>query len=327
MRRDAGRRVPTAPGQRLTPGRRQVLVVGNLYCDMVFYGLEATPVLGEEIRTERFAITPGGAAFITAAGLARLGVRTAVRAYVGRDLLGRFQLDALRRAGLDVAQVARHPRLGAAVTVVFSTRSDRGFITYTGCAADTRNLVRVRHVTAMRGARHVHFAGVPRPFGERLRVFDRLRGAGVSISVDIGWNPAAYGEPGFREVLRRATVFLPSWKDARWLTGRRTPEDAVRALGEFVPVPVIKLGARGAVGLEHGRPVRVRAPRVAAVDTTGAGDAFNAGFLWSYLRDDPLRRCLLAGNICGALSTRAPGGTAAFPRRREVAALLEELSP
>jgi sugar/nucleoside kinase (ribokinase family) len=98
----------------------------------------------------------------------------------------------------------------------------------------------------------------------------------------------------------------------------------VRALADLVPTPVIKLGAQGAVGLERGRLVRVRPPRVEAVDTTGAGDAFNAGFLWACLQGAPLARCLLAGNICGALSTRAPGGTAAFPTLRELGAALRK---
>lgn len=85
-----------------------------------------------------------------------------------------------------------------------------------------------------------------------------------------------------------------------------------------MPVPVVKLGADGAIGLEQGRAVRVRPPRVEIVERTGAGDAFNAGFVWAYRRGEPLTRCLLAGNICGAFSTRAPGGTAAFPTVREI---------
>jgi sugar/nucleoside kinase (ribokinase family) len=152
------------------------------------------------------------------------------------------------------------------------------------------------------------------PFRDRLRLLDRLAAAHITTSLDIGWNPARYRDPDFREIIRRMVIFLPSWRDAEWVTGRTMPEDAVRTLGELVPVPVIKLGAEGSIGMEDGRIVRVPAPSVTPLDTTGAGDAFNAGFLWAYLRGEPLDRCLLAGNICGALSTRAPGGTEAFPR-------------
>ena len=170
----------------------------------------------------------------------------------------------------------------------------------------------------------MHFAGVRPPFRPYLRLLDRLRAARITTSLDIGWNPDVYAAPGFRQIVKRMTIFMPSQREARWFTGRADPGEAVRALAELVPTPVIKLGAQGAVGLERGRLVRVRPPRVEAVDTTGAGDAFNAGFLWACLQGAPLARCLLAGNICGALSTRAPGGTAAFPTLRELGAALRE---
>lgn len=302
----------------------EVVIVGNVYCDFIFLGLETPPALGEERRTERFSLAVGGGGFITSVGLARLGVRTAVRAYVGRDLLGQFQFESLRREKVDVSQVARHPRLGAGISVAFSTAADRGFITYPGCAVDTRRRLGPDAFATLRRAHHVHFAGMTTPFRDRLRLLERLSAAHVTTSLDIGWNPARYRDPDFREIIRRVTIFLPSWRDAQWLTGRTTPEGAVQALGELVPVPVIKLGAEGSIGLEDGRVVRVPPPAVTPVDTTGAGDAFNAGFLWAYLRGESLTRCLLAGNVCGALSTRAAGGTAAFPRLRALrAALLE----
>jgi sugar/nucleoside kinase (ribokinase family) len=241
---------------------------------------------------------------------------------VGRDALAAFQLAALRREGVDVRQVRRHRRLSTPISVAFSTTADRGFMTYKGCAAETGVLLRRWAWREIRGTRHVHFAGMRPPFRAHLPLLDRLRAAGITTSLDIGWNPGVYGTRGFRDVFRRVTLFMPSWRDARWLTKRTRPEDAVRVLGEWVSVPVIKLGPKGSIGLWQGRPMRVPAPRVRAIETTGAGDAFDAGFLWAFLRGEPLARCLWAGNICGAYSTRAAGGTGSFPRRREVLALL-----
>jgi ribokinase len=300
----------------------QVVVAGSIYCDMIFFDLDGPPTLGEEVRTEHFALAPGGGGYITAAGLARLGVRTALRTYVGRDLLGRFQVDALRRDGVDTSQVHRHPRLGTAVSVAFSTRGDRGFLSYKGCAWDTAVLLRGWSPASYRRHRHVHFAGFRPPFPPHVRLLDGLQAAGITTSLDIGWNPAVYQDPSFLDLVRRVAVFMPSWRDARWLTGRSKPEAALRALGKLVRIPVIKLGPDGAMGLDGGTIVRARPPRVRAVETTGAGDAFNAGFIWAYLRGDPLARCLEAGNVCGALSTRAAGGTAAFPTLRELRARL-----
>jgi len=307
--------------------RPDVVVAGSTYCDLIFFELDGPPALGEEVRTDRFALVPGGGGYITAVGLARLGVRTALRTYVGRDVLGQFQLDAMRRERVDTSQVRRHPTLGTAVSVAFSTRGDRGFLSFTGCAWDTGRLLRGWSRASYRTARHVHFAGLRPPFADHVGLLDGLRAAGVTSSLDIGWNPRVYGDPVFRELVRKVVIFMPSWRDAQWFTGRSTPHDAVRAMAELVPVPVIKLGPEGAIGLEAGSLVHVRPPRVDAMETTGAGDAFNAGFIWAHLRGEPLPRCLLAGNICGALSTRAPGGTAAFPRLRELRAALREARP
>jgi sugar/nucleoside kinase (ribokinase family) len=310
---------------RASPASPEVITIGSIYCDLIFPGLPSVPQLGEEIRTQHFTFTCGGGAFIVAAGLRRLGVRTAAVAYAGADFLGRLQLQTLRRARVDVSHVVRHPTLGAAVSVAFSTAADRAFVSYTGCAAETGALLRTPDWNFLSRARHVHFAGMPRPLAERLPLLDRLQEAGITSSLDIGWNPEVFGGPDFREVLRRVTLFLPSWKDAQRLTGHDTPEAALTALAEMTPAPIIKLGRDGAIGLDDGRPVRVPPPTVEAKETTGAGDAFDAGFLWVYLRREPLQRCLLAGNICGALSTRAPGGTEAFPTRRELQATVRRM--
>lgn len=305
-----------APGARGAHGG--VLVVGNVYCDLIFSGLEEPPALGEEVRTDGFTLTVGGGAFITAVGLARLRLRTALRAYVGDDALGSMQLRAMRSARLDTSQVVRHPSLGAGLSVAFSTSRDRGFITYPGCTRSTGDLVEALEEEDLGGFRHVHFAGMPAPFRDRVRLLERLRARGVTVSLDIGWHPSHYGADEFLDVVKRTTIFMPSWADARWLTGRDAPEEALGALGELVQVAVIKLGAEGAIGTERGRVVHARPPMTTAVETTGAGDAFNAGFLWAFLSGEAPSRCLAAGNVCGAFSTRAPGGTAAFPTLAEL---------
>ncbi len=302
----------------------EVLVAGGIYCDLIFSGLDATPRLGEEVRTRQFTMTVGGGAFITAAGLARLRVRTGLIACVGGDLLGRYQLQRLRRAGVDTSRVTRHPELGAGISVAFSTTTDRGFLTYPGCAVRTGELLDAWPCTESTPVKHVHFAGMPPPFAARLPLLDRLRSEGTTTSLDIGWNPAQYDSAEFREVVRRTTIFMPSWRDARWFTGREEPEAALEVLADFVKVPVIKLGPEGAIAMHEGHPLRVSPPAITAVETTGAGDAFDAGFLWAYLRGEAVTRCLLAGNVCGALSTRAPGGTAAFPALRELRAAMKE---
>src|SRR5438309_11567235 len=175
----------------------------------------------------------------------------------------------MRREHLNVSGVKRHPTLGSAISVAFSTTGDRGFLTYKGCAGETGELLRAWKRSA---ARHVHFAGMRSPFEPHVKLLEQLRREQITTSLDIGWNPEVYADPGFREIVKRVTIFMPSQRDAQWFTQRSDPREAVDALGALVPVPVVKLGPGGAVGLEQGRPVAVPPPHVQMVDTTGAGE-------------------------------------------------------
>src|SRR2546430_16951656 len=114
------------------PARRraahpEVIVAGSVYWDLIFFDLNQPPTLGEEVRTDRFTMTPGGGGSITAIGLARLGVRTQLRTYGGRDRLGELVFDAMRRERLGLSGVKGHPTLGTAVSVAVCTTGDRGF--------------------------------------------------------------------------------------------------------------------------------------------------------------------------------------------------------
>src|SRR2546426_4376650 len=97
------------------PGAPEVIVAGSVYWDLIFFNLNEPPTLGEEVRTDRFTMTPGGGGYITAVGLARLGVRAALRTYVGRDPVGEVVLGAMRREKLNVSGVKGPPTPGAAV--------------------------------------------------------------------------------------------------------------------------------------------------------------------------------------------------------------------
>jgi sugar/nucleoside kinase (ribokinase family) len=128
--------------------------------------------------------------------------------------------------------------------------------------------------------------------------------------LDPGSDPdACWGREIF-DVLRHVDVFLPNQDEACALTGTNTPEDALHALDNGITRSVVKAGSRGAFLRERGESVFAPAYALNPVDTTGAGDSFNAGFLHAWLRDLPLRDCLRWGNACGALSTRGVGGTA-----------------
>ena len=150
-------------------------------------------------------------------------------------------------------------------------------------------------------------------------VFERARRAGWSVSLDPGCDPTGRWDGDLRELLPLIDVLLPNELELTSIAGARDLEKALRTLHTNCTTVVAKIGAAGAIALENDRVVRVTPPPIAGIDTTGAGDSFNAGFLHAWLDGRPLQASLRAGVACGSLSTRALGGTTAQPTGDELA--------
>lgn len=270
-------------------------------------------------------LTIGGSGAIFAAGAARLELRTALIAVVGDDVLGRFQLDALARRGVDVSGVMVDPERATGLSVILTRPDDRAILTSVGTIdALERQLVDMRR---LRGARHVHVTSYF--LQHRLRpglpaLLADARAAGLSTSLDTNWDPTDEWDAGLEEVLEHVDVLLPNAAEARRIAGVTNTEAAVRALAERVPVVAVKLGADGAIAAIAGDVFRAPAHPVEVVDATGAGDSFDAGFLAGRAWDWPVERALALACACGSLSTRAVGGVDAQPTLEEGLALAGE---
>jgi len=189
------------------------------------------------------------------------------------------------------------------VTVALSTRGDRSFVTFSG--VNDRLEPRLLKEVPRQRARHMHFALAPRRVDRWIRMIDRLRASGVTTSWDFGWNPPLRSRAGFGRLISRLDfVFMNKAEAAIYSRARRKARNTV-----------IKHGALGSRWIGPGLDIIVPAPRVRAVDTTGAGDAFNGGFLAGFLEGRSPRECLRLGNFVGARSTLAAGGLASLPAR------------
>lgn len=307
-----------------TDDRRQIAVIGPTYCDLVFADLPRIPNLGEEIATESFATYPGGMA-IMAVALTRLGMRTGYFSIVGDDFLGQLLLERLRAEGVSTTSVRVISGGRTGVSAAISLPSDRFFVTFEGVnrqwpsfLTETGEILR-----SLRGYQHVHL-GVSAEGPTTLRaVATRVREAGMTLSLDVGWIAAERWSPQHFAVVQEADVFLPNEREGLRITGASTPEHALRILQAYVTLPVMKLGARGAIAIENDEVVTASGLPTTVADTVGAGDAFDAGFLLGWLEGQPLSRCLLLGNICGAYSTRATGGLDSLPNLEEVTQTLD----
>ncbi len=277
--------------------RIELLTVGESFRDLVFVGLPHLPRRGEELKSGRLVETIGGGAAITAVAAARLGLRVAMISALTNDAQR-----ALRRERVLVTNL-RRAHEPAALTVALSTTRDRSFVTYNGVNVHLQR--RLPAVIARRRAAHVHFAFAPEGCGVWTRLVRRLRARGTTTSWDFGWDPALARRRGFAELAGEVdVVFMNQMEAALYARARRAAPNAV-----------IKLGARGSRWTATALSIRMPAPRVRAVDTTGAGDAFNGGFLFGLLRGRSPRECLRIGNYVGARSTLAPGGIAGLPTR------------
>ncbi len=290
------------------------LMVGEVYIDHIFSGFRTWPKPGEELFSEEYTREIGGGAVNTACGLAKLGRRVGLIGLVG-TVDAPWLRQRLHAFGVDTQHLSvRDGETG--ITVSLSTREDRSLFTYLGVNASLNEVLSDPLVlTALSTARHVHFA---LPLAQTLakKLLPKLRDAGCTTSLDVGFQPQWLTDPANYGTCEAVDCLLPNEKEAGLFSGSDSTEaffGCARGLG--LSLQVIKLGARGAVGAVDGDLRYVQTPSVQAVDTTGAGDAFDAGFIDAWLDGESTETCLRRACVCGALSTRASGALASLPDR------------
>lgn len=284
-------------------GKAGVVSVGRLYCDLIFTDVPRLPTMGTEVFAGGFGMHAGGGAAITAAHLAALGRPAALAAILPRLPFGPILCGELSEAGIDLS-LCQGAQAGEdhQVTAALAGQGDRAFVTRrTGPAApdlDAGDLARL-------GVRHMH-VGELTTLIEMPGLIALARAAGLTVSLDCGWDDAltaAEAAPLVAEV----DIFLPNAAEAERLSdlGMSAP---------FAPLTVVKRGAEGATANMAGRHFAAPAEPVTPLDTTGAGDAFNAGFIDAWLDGATIPDCLRAGNRCGARAIGLRGGFGAAAR-------------
>ena len=295
-----------------------VLVAGEINPDLILSG-DVEPAFGQvEKLVESAALTVGSSSAIFACGAARLGLKTAFIGICGSDIFGRFMLEEMALRGVDIRNVISLPGGSTGLSVILNRGSDRAILTHPGLISALK--AQDLSDDLLRQTRHLHVAsyflqtalqpGLP-------RLFERAHRLGVSTSLDTNYDPSEQWQ-GFDELLPLTDVFLPNQTEACSLTKLNDVDLAADRLAGKVETLAIKLGAAGALGVRHGQKVRAASLPVSVVDTVGAGDSFDAGFIYGYLKGWALEKTLRVAAVCGALSTRAAGGTTAQATFEEV---------
>jgi sugar/nucleoside kinase (ribokinase family) len=302
-----------------------VVVVCEINVDVVVTGLDGPPQFGAERAVSGVTLTAGGSGMITATGLADLGLRAGVCGMAGDDPFGHFMLDHCAHHAIDTTGVVLDGAEQTGASVLLSTNIDRAILTHLGAMARF-SLPQVR-LDVLARARHLH---VSSHFLQRALQPDvptllaKAHAMGLTTSADTGHDPEEQWQ--IQGLLEQLDLFMPNEVEARAISGRSTVEAALDWLAARVPTAVVKCGAAGAWAAQGDRRLFVPGFAVEAIDLTGAGDAFDAGFLRCWLAQLDLTASLRYANACGALTAAHIGGTGALDTAR-VTALLQTAAP
>jgi sugar/nucleoside kinase (ribokinase family) len=303
-----------------------ILVLGDANPDLVMSGESVEPAFGQAERlVDEGRLVIGGSGAIFACGAAKLGLRVAFAAVVGDDIFGRYMCDQLQAHDVDTSAVAVLPDRSTGVTVVLSGPHDRAMLTFPGTTGDLRRSV--IDADLLSRTRHIHVSSyfLQRALTSELPdLFREARKGEATTSLDPNWDPSGEWDKGLMALLPEIDVFLPNEVEALSMARISVVEDAIARLrSSGAGTVVVKTAGQGSVAAQASDLISVPALPTLVVDSTGAGDSFDAGFLAGFLGGEPLRRCMEIGNACGALSTRGLGGTSTQPTMVEALEAIE----
>jgi sugar/nucleoside kinase (ribokinase family) len=300
-----------------------VAVVGELNADLILSG-DVTPVFNQVDKlVDSASLSLGSSTAIFACGAARLGLRVAFFGKVGEDEFGRFVLRSLEACQVDTQGVIIDNSLPTGLTVILNRGSDRATLTHLGSISalkfeelDLQRVVRSRHLHT--GSYFLLDALRP----DLPELFREAQQHGLTISLDPNYDPREDWDQGLLDLLPLVDIFLPNRTECCAIARQPDLAAAMEKLAQPAKIVTVKDGQNGACLLSRGEWIRSESIQVEVTDTVGAGDTFDAGFIYGYLQGWGLARCLRLGVVCGALSTRAHGGASAQPSLEEASTYL-----
>ena len=296
-----------------------VVVVGELNPDLILSG-NVMPEFGQvEKLVDTALLTIGSSSAIFACGAARLGLRVAFIGKVGKDLFGGFMRRALDEYGIDTNGIVEDGHTPTGISVIFSDGNDRAILTYPGTISSLEFSEIDQEIIRM--ARHMHVGSYYMQAAlqpDLPKLFDIAHGWGTSVFLDPNYDITGNWDGLSMEAISKADVFLPNLVECKMISGRNELEQAVNYFKDKVSYLGVKLGKGGGLLAHDSQIYQSEGIKIDVVDTVGAGDSFDAGFIYGYLAEWKPERILKMANICGGLSTRQAGGTTAQPTLQEV---------
>ena len=303
-----------------------VIVVGELNVDLILNQIESFPEIGKEKLAGNMSLTLGSSSAIFASNLSSLGMKVTFAGKIGNDIFGHFCKDQLNAKYVDTSMLVQSDHLKTGATIILNYGEDRAMITHQGA---------MKYLEAgdispemLTSARHLHFSSYFLQPGFRNTLgslFKKAKEAGLTTSLDVQWDPAEEWHFDYKEILPYVDIFLPNEAEVLHLTGQATIDAAISALSGYGKYILVKKGKEGSL-LWYDNKIVNADPFLneKVVDAIGAGDSFNAGFIFKFLQGSSPEDCQVFGNLAGAVSTTQAGGTTAFINYAETMKIAKE---
>lgn len=299
---------------------KELIVVGELNVDLILNNIDGFPKIGTEILADDMNLTLGSSSAIMAANAAAMGVDTTFCGKVGNDMFGEVVLKELKNKNVCTDHISSSDTHQTGITIVMSYAEDRANVTYCGAM----ELLTIDDIPweDIKNFKHLHLSNFFIQKGIRkdiTTIFKKVKEAGITTSLDLQWDPENKWDFDYRECLPYVDVFMPNEAEIMALTRTSSVDEALEAVKPFANTIALKMGAKGSVGIEDDTQMEVSSfTNPKHIDSIGAGDSFNSGFIKKYIGGGSLRECLTYGNLMGALNTTAAGGTGAFNSPEEI---------
>jgi len=298
-----------------------VVVVGELNVDLILNNIDSFPEMGKEKLAGNMDMILGSSSAIFASNLSSLGAKVAFIGKIGTDSFGDLVLESLEKKGVDTKMIIRDPALATGATIILNFGEDRAMVTHPG-AMDHLMIDDVSE-EYLRNAQHLHFSSAflqPGIKKDLSHLFKMAKNLGLTTSLDSQWDPAEKWDLDLKNILPYINVLLPNQKEAIFLTDSKNIDQALNTLDTFgSEIVAVKMDNQGSLVRQNGNNNKLPAfLNKDVVDSIGAGDSFNAGFIFKYIQGKDLNECQSFANLTGAINTTAAGGTTAFENYNEI---------
>jgi len=291
--------------------KNKCLVIGDLNVDLIVADINGPLEKGSEVTARNHFLDIGGSGGVFAAVLSELGIKTYIISKISNDFFGNYLIQRLKNHGAEIDKILIEESRDTGVTISLSYAEDKIQIS----SVEMVKKFNVDDIVfeGLEDIKHVHFSSYYMMGGlqdDYIKIITNIkkRYGDITFSMDTNDDPSGEWGDQIYSILPHIDIFLINKKEALMITKKDNIDDALEKLNKIIKTVVIKLGIYGYIAKDNGNIYKGDSLNVDFKDSTGAGDNFDAGFIYGFLNNMGPERSLHIGNICGAKSVEYLGG-------------------